>query len=77
MPKYLVTLPIAGAISVEVEADDKTDAVEAALAVEWSVQLSECVENVEIIELETFRRIVTGNVCHAPYRELDVEPIED
>jgi hypothetical protein len=59
MKTYTVTVPIAGHIVLEIEAESAAEACEAALS---SEQLT--ADNIETWEaLEAFN---TGNVCHCP-----------
>jgi hypothetical protein len=57
MKRYIVTIPIAGHITFEVEAGDE----EAAKAVAWGMEADE-----GEIEWETLESFSTGNVCHCP-----------
>lgn len=67
--KYTVTIPIAGHAVVEVEADSKQEAIEAAI------------ENVTIDDIEDWEAIEQfhqGNVCYCPHPwEAEVEGLED
>lgn len=57
MKTYIVTLPVAGHITFEIEAESKEEAIEAAFQ-----------EDVEKGELmwETMTEITRGNVCYFP-----------
>lgn len=68
MPKFNVILPIVGYAEVyEIEADDKADAIQKALWVPW--------EDLEINEVYTTEKVVEGNVCYHPFREVEAIPI--
>lgn len=54
MAKYEVELPIAGYISLEVEADNEEDAIEKAMIAGWKDE--------DIMELECYRALSEGNV---------------
>ena len=75
MTKYLVTLPVAGFITVEVEAADKEEAIDAAMSnADWTVTAK---GNTEAGEFDLFEHIVRGNVCNAPVVDVSVEKIDD
>jgi nicotinate-nucleotide pyrophosphorylase len=59
MARYLVEIPIAGHITVEVEADSEKDAIAAAWESE-DLTLDNC-ENWEALE-----HFTQGNVCYCP-----------
>ncbi len=59
MPRYEVTLPIAGHITVTVEADDENSAIAAAF--ESDELLTE-----NIVGWEALERFNSGKVCHCP-----------
>lgn len=69
MPRYLVTLPLTGTISVEVDAEDEESAITAALASEDVI-----VTNIE--EWEVHRQICRGNVLYASQNEAEVREID-
>ena len=73
MSKYVVQIPIAGSISIEVEAADK----KAALAAAWDlINTNEGpAEDVGEIEWEYFDVISEGNCCHAPCNEICVSKV--
>jgi hypothetical protein len=64
MDKYFVQVPIAGSVTIEVEAASREDAVEAA----WARihENSGDPEDVGEIEWEYLDKVASGNVCHAP-----------
>lgn len=61
MPKFLVTIPIAGHVTYEIEAGSKDDAID--IALEKNPDDS---GDVAHIEYETLRTFNTGRVCHCP-----------
>lgn len=65
MPKFFVSIPIAGAIGTVVEATDKKAAIDAA----WEEFNERGADNFEI-EWEALDRISTGNILHAPQNEV-------
>jgi hypothetical protein len=65
---YTVIIPIAGAISIEVEAESE----EAAKDVAWE-EINEKGAEAGELEWEFLTRIVEGNVCHAPVLQTRVE----
>ena len=72
MKQYSVTLPVAGSITVYVEANSEDEAVDLAFEQQdWRVVTGEGTEAGE--EWEAMRRIGSGNVCYAPCREYSVE----
>ncbi len=68
MKKYTVVIPIAGSISIEVEAEDKRRAIDAA----WTKIDAEAADAGEV-EWEFLTRIAEGNVCYAPVTHTHVE----
>ena len=70
MATYTVSIPIAGAIHIQVEAKSVAEAKEKA----WDeINLSsKPVEEIGEIEWEFFDAITEGNVCHAPLNEIAV-----
>jgi len=65
MPKYVVDIPIAGYVSLEIEADSKEEAIDKAFAQGF--------EDEDIMELEMYEHITEGNVCSAPLNDLHIE----
>lgn len=70
MKKWEVLLPVAGHVAVEVEAENEEEAIEKALR-------SENITNEDIQEWDVFKKIIEGNVCHAPLWEAEATPIDD
>lgn len=68
--QYIVTIPIAGSISFEVEAEDEAGAKEAA----WDLFGDEGPEAGQL-EWELLDHIVEGNVLHAPCNDVTVEEV--
>ena len=73
--KYRVELPLAGSLIVCIEAGNKEEAIEKALGLEWRALASYVppfaadVSGLWIEELETYRRLVEGNVVHCGITE--------
>lgn len=65
---YGVTLPVAGSIYIEVEADNEDDAIEKALC--------EDMRTSDINEWEAFKDLVRGNVVSAPVWTATAELID-
>jgi hypothetical protein len=65
---YTVIIPIAGSISIEVEAEDKAKAIDAA----WA-KIDEQASDAGEVEWEFLTRIAEGNVCYAPVTNTRVE----
>lgn len=55
---FSVTIPIAGHVTVDVEADDEKSAIEKA----WGMNLGDS----DCIEWEAVEKFNSGNVCHCP-----------
>lgn len=72
MSKYIVSIPIAGAIHIEVEASSSTDAKVRA----WD-EFGEHGEKAGEIEWEAMDCIAEGNVCHAPLNEIEVNKVRE
>ncbi len=68
MKKYGVSIPIAGYIYKEVEADSKEEALEKAF--------DEGYKDDEIAELDMYDVLVEGNVCYTYQTKTYVEEIE-
>lgn len=69
MPRYYVTLPIAGYLGVEVEANNEEQAIETAIMSDISVD--------DIMEWDTYRQLVNGNVCYVSPNRAYAELIEE
>jgi hypothetical protein len=69
MKKYRVDLPIAGYISLEVDAENEDDAIEKALDSEWTHD--------DIQELDAYKRLVQGNVCYTWHTRAEAEIIDE
>lgn len=72
--KYYVTLPVCGSITVEVEAENESEAVNKDHEEQdWRIESG---ENTEPGEFESMNEVCLGNVCHAPCSEYSVEEAE-
>ena len=69
MKKYGVSIPIAGYVYMEVEAESKEEALEKVF--------DEGYKDDEIAELDMYDVLVEGNVCYTYHTEVEVEEIED
>lgn len=72
MKRYIVSVPIAGAIHIEVEAADPKAAKKAA----WKRIDNEDAETVGEIEWEFLEHITEGNGCHAPLNDIEVNEVK-
>lgn len=81
MKNYNVTIPFAGAMSVNVEAENEDQAKELAYN-----KLSEAIplnhmdlnnRDINCIELEYYDKLISGNVRHFTYNEIDFEVVDD
>lgn len=75
MNMYYVTIPCTMAVCVTVEAENEEAAKDAALhEASWWVDVSaddDCAP--EVLEMETHRQIVEGNIFHGAINEIEVE----
>lgn len=69
MKKYGVSIPVAGYVYKEVEAESKEEALEKAF--------DEGYKDDEIAELDMYDVLVDGNVCYTYHTKVEVEEIED
>ena len=69
MKKYGVSIPIAGYIYKEIEAESEDDAIEKVM--------SDGYENDDIIETDMYYNLVEGNVCYASVSSASAEEIEE
>ena len=67
MKTYCVSIPIAGAIHIEVEAASSEEAKEKA----WE-KINKDSEKAGEVEWEFFDHITEGNVCSAPLNDIEV-----
>lgn len=68
---YIVSIPIAGAIHVQVNASSASDAKEKA----WD-KINDEGESAGDVEWEFMDAITEGNVCHAPLNEIEVSEVK-
>lgn len=69
MKKYGVSIPVAGYVYKEVEAESKEEALEKAF--------DEGYKDDEIAELDMYDVLVEGSVCYTYHTKVEVEEIED
>ena len=69
MAKYSVAIPLAGCLTIEVEAEDE----EAAKAAAWTA-FGERGEGAGDLEWDCLDRIVEGNVFHGSTNTVQVDP---
>lgn len=69
MKKYGVSIPIAGYVYKEVEAESKEEALEKAF--------DEGYKDDEIAELDMYVALVEGNICYTYHTKAYVEEIEE
>jgi hypothetical protein len=67
MKRFLVTLPVSGHVSVEVEAEDGEAAIQAAFDKSFTKE--------DIEEWDIHRHLVRGNVCYATYHRAEAEEL--
>ena len=70
MPKYLVTIPICGSVTVEVEAENEEEAKELALE-------SEQVNDFDRIEYDVVEHIVEGNFFFGSCNSIDIQEADE
>lgn len=71
MSKYIVSIPLVGAIHIEVTAESESDAEDAA----WAAYNADG-ESAGEIEWELVDEVTTGNVLHAPLNETEVNKVK-
>ena len=86
MPKYLITVPLCGSISCEVETEEELinkDQAYDALLNAWNkasgdIRLTRKArdEGFELGEIEFLEQVTQGNVCYAPMMEMEFEQVE-
>lgn len=69
MKKYGVSVPIAGYIYKEVEANSKEEALE--------IVFEEGYEDEDIQEIEMYGKLIEGNICHTYYTRAEVEELDE
>lgn len=74
MKEYQVTIPIAGAICVCVEAENEEQAKEIASDKDWYFEIEgNDKRDIELLEIETYEHVNRGNVCYLSYWNIEVE----
>lgn len=71
MNKYIVSVPLTGAIHVEVEAASAKEAKERA----WD-KINELGDKAGEVEWEFHNQVTEGNVCHAVLNEIEVSRVK-
>lgn len=69
MANYTVQLPIAGVVTVEVEADSDQEAIQAALSSGWTTD--------DIDECDAYEYLVKGNIVYAPIWQARAAKLDD
>jgi hypothetical protein len=74
MARYQVTIPIAGAVVVEVDADSRRGAITAAIgaASEYLQTWTIPEDTGLLVELEAYETLTSGNVLHVPHGRVQV-----
>lgn len=76
MPNYSVNIPIAGFINVEVEAANKAEAKEKAMACSWRATFDGEKDGVELIELEAYEHLVQDRVCYVSVTHVEIDEVD-
>lgn len=71
MKTYIVSIPIAGQIHVEVEGDSEEGAIKSA----WN-KIDEMGPDAGEVEWEFFETLTTGNVLHAPRNKIEATEVK-
>lgn len=66
MPKFYVTVPFAGSLSLTVEAADDEAAIAAAIDKAGESFRVKAADEIDINEIELLENLLEGNVCYAP-----------
>lgn len=70
MAQYRVLIPVCGAIVVTVEAASSDEAKDKAFEEnDWSATGS---AKTEVLDFEAVESVAKGNVCYAPYRDIEI-----
>ncbi len=69
MKKYGVSVPIAGYIYKEVEANSEEEAIDIVFNEGW--------EDEDVQEIDMYESIVEGNVCHLYNTRVEIEELEE
>lgn len=72
MKRFQVTYPVAGSVTIEVDAEDRSDAIDRGMDLAY-----EAVDRGEFEELDVYSKLVEGNVVYASVWRVDVEELED
>jgi hypothetical protein len=69
MKKFGVSVPIAGYVYIEVEAENKNEAIEKVFEQGYKED--------DIQEMDMYEKIVEGNICNVWHNEVEVEELEN
>lgn len=80
--EYEVSLPIAGIMTMVIEANSEKEAQEIAENAAWCIGPVDLIDEPKISEaiineIDSYRRIVQGNVLYAPLNQIEVECISE
>lgn len=73
LEKYVVSIPLAGAMHIEVEASSKEDAKKRA----WALYDAKGAEASDDVEWELMDHITEGNCCNAPLNDIEVGRVRE
>lgn len=80
MPRFNVTVPIAGALEVVIVADSKADAIDKAFQVADGYLARDCqlldTDHIVALELNSYERTLQGNVNYLTYTEATADNID-
>lgn len=72
MKRFQVTYPVAGSVTIEVDAEDRSDAIDRGMDLAY-----EAVDRCEFEELDVYSKLVQGNVVYASVWQVNVEELGD
>jgi hypothetical protein len=73
---FEVTIPIAGYITCKLDADNKEEAIEKALEKNWLKRI-ELEDDFECQDINTYEKIIEGNICYIDIYEVEAEEIDN
>lgn len=74
--KYSVTIPFAGTATIEIEADNEKEAEELAFD-KVNFRVIPDTDDIEIENVQTYKRFTQGNVCYVWNSEVEINLIEN